>query len=185
MNSLVFANQSSATNCWLTTPRRLQHPPSGPASPQVDSFSGLLRLLGELVTFVVGLLGELITSHSPHQVIDIPELSGPIMITKICHTEKNLDGFEEEKASVASEWNGWAQYHRYMWGGKAYSLGKSSKKRCGGLGLAPLTLAISQCESENFVPFFHWNLVLRLCYIATQPFCGRATASSKEEGWFL
>ena len=82
MNSLVFANQSSATNCWLTTPRRLQHPPSGPASPQVDSFSGLLRLLGELVTFVVGLLGELITSHSPHQVIDIPELSGPIMITK-------------------------------------------------------------------------------------------------------
>ena len=100
---LVFANQSSATNCWLTTPRRLQHPPNGPASPQVDSFSGLLRLLGELVTFVVGLLGELITSHSPHQVIDIPELSGPIMITKICHTEKNLDGFEEEKASVASE----------------------------------------------------------------------------------
>ena len=106
MNSLVFANQSSATNCWLTTPLledSTQHPPSGPASPQVDSFSGLLRLLGELVTFVVGLLGELITSHSPHQVIDIPELSGPIMITKICHTEKNLDGFEEEKASVASE----------------------------------------------------------------------------------
>ena len=80
MNSLVFANQSSATNCWLTTPLledSTQHPPSGPASPQVDSFSGLLRLLGELVTFVVGLLGELITSHSPHQVIDIPELSGP------------------------------------------------------------------------------------------------------------
>ena len=104
---LVFANQSSATNCWLTAPRRLHYPPSGPASPQVDSFSGLLRLLGELVTFVVGLLGELITSHSPHQVIDIPELSGPIMITKICHSEKNLDGFEEdwskEKASVASE----------------------------------------------------------------------------------
>ena len=84
---LVFANQSSATNCWLTTPRRLHHPPSGPASPQVDSFSGLLRLLGELVTFVVGLLGELITSHSPHQVIDIPELSGTTMITKICDTE--------------------------------------------------------------------------------------------------
>ena len=108
MNSLVFANQSSATNCWLTTPRRLQHPPSGPASPQVDSFSGLLRLLGELVTFVVGLLGELITSHSPHQVIDIPELSGPIMITKKIVTQNFFfDGFEEdwskEKASVVSE----------------------------------------------------------------------------------
>ena len=109
---LVFANQSSATNCWLTTPRRLQHPPSGPASPQVDSFSGLLRLLGELVTFVVGLLGELITSHSPHQVIDIPELSGPTMITKICHTARKQLGCV--RRGLASERNGWAQYHRYL-----------------------------------------------------------------------
>ena len=131
---LVFANQSSATNCWLTTPRRLHHPPSGPASPQVDSFSGLLRLLGELVTFVVGLLGELITSHSPHQVIDIPELSGPTMITKICHIARKqlgcVRGGLVQRKGFSGIWMKWmGTISSISVREKAYSLGESSKKR--------------------------------------------------------
>ena len=31
----------------------------------------------------------------------------------------------------------------------------------------------------------HFSCPLRLCYTTTRPFCGRATASSKEEWWFL
>ena len=133
---LVFANQSSATNCWLTTPRRLHHPPSGPASPQVDSFSGLLRLLGELVTFVVGLLGELITSHSPHQVIDIPELSGPTMFTKNCHIARKQLGCDRgglvQIKGFSGIWMKWmGTISSISVREKAYSLGESSKKRWG------------------------------------------------------